>query len=102
MVLALIIVVTAVLFIAGMTSSFWRSPNSNPLARLAQDGIETNAKVVALEPDGDEPNITVEYQVSGTDYKRSVPWKPNAPLPEIGANVRLRYLPTQPGLSRLM
>ena len=92
----------AALFLVGTLITFWKSPNRNPLADLASKGVPTDATVVALEPDGDAPNVTVQYQVAGQDYRRSVPWPSSTDLPAIGASVRIRYLPGEPGLSRLM
>jgi hypothetical protein len=92
----------AALFLIGTAMSFWRSPNINPLADLAKIGVMSDAIIEALEPDGDEPNVVIRYAVASQSYKRTVPWKPNLPLPEIGQTVQVRYLPNDPGLSRIV
>jgi hypothetical protein len=92
----------AALFLIGTAMTFWRSPNANPLADLEKTGITTQAIIAELEPDGDEPNVLIHYTVESQSYKRSVPWKTNLALPEIGQMVKVRYLPNDPGLSRIV
>jgi polyferredoxin len=100
--LVLGIVLVAIAFVIGTAMTFARSPNRDPLAALNSTGIETQAVVQAIEDDGDEPNILVQYQVDEKVYTRSIPWPPNKARPTIGENVTIRYLPKQPGLSRLV
>ena len=89
-------------FAAGAAFKLLRSPNENPLAELASSGQNTHAVVTGLEPDGDQPNVIVQYQVNGADFSRSLPWPVDTPLPELGTSVEVRYLPGNPGLSRLV
>jgi hypothetical protein len=79
-----------------------RSPNRNPLAQLPEQGVNTEAQVLAIEAVGDASNVVVEYHVGGTRFERSVPLPAGYPEPAIGAQVRIRYLPNNPGLSRLV
>jgi hypothetical protein len=96
------ILLIAIAFIVGVALTVMRSPNRNPLEALNATGLETSALVTAIEDDGDEPNIVVEYVISDQKYSRSIPWPPNRARPNVGDAVRIRYLPTQPGLSRLV
>jgi hypothetical protein len=96
------IIALCALFLLGVAMRVWRSPNQNPLAQLATLGINTEATVVDLEPDGDEPNVVLRYEAEGQVLTRSLPWPPNKALPEIGAPIEVRYLPGNPGLSRLV
>ena len=91
-----------VAFLLGVAMRVWRSPNKNPLAQLASLGVNTTALVVDLEPDDVQPNVVLRYDAEGQTLQRSLPWPPDQPLPEIGTQLQVRYLPGNPGLSRLV
>lgn len=90
------------LFLLGVAMRLWRSPNQNPLSQLASLGVTIDGSVVDLEPDGDAPNVVLRYEAEGQVFTRSLPWPPDKELPEIGALLQVRYLPGNPGLSRLV
>ncbi len=98
----LAVIAIAALFLVGTAMTFWRSPNFNPIVELEKTGIVTDAIVEDLEPDGDQPNVVIHYTVASQSYTRSVPWRPNLPMPKIGQSLKVRYLPTDPGLSRIV
>lgn len=98
----LLIFAACAAFLLGVAMRVWRSPNKNPLAELPSLGVNTDATVIGLEPDGDEPNVLLRYDAEGQTLQRSLPWPPDQPLPELGAQLTVRYLPGNPGLSRLV
>jgi hypothetical protein len=100
-IIGLLILFAAIGYAASMAVNLLRAKHRNPLADLERDGLRIEAEVIELEPDGDEPNIVVRYQVNAQSFRRSLPFPPDQPLPELGSKLSIRYLPSSPGLSRL-
>ena len=97
----LLILLACIGFALGAALRVWRSPNSDPYANLARDGQNLSAKITDIEESGAWFNAIVEYEVAGTQYKRTLPWPSGNAKPLIGALVQIRYLPSSPGLSRV-
>jgi hypothetical protein len=96
-----LLLILAIGFLAGVALRFARSPNPDPLAKLGLYGVDAIAQISAVEAQDNAPNVQIDYHVSGHDYRRTVPWPADRALPELGTQVPIRYLPDQPGLSRL-
>jgi hypothetical protein len=100
-ILLLIVLLVAVGFLLGTILTFWRSPTENPLAKLSSEGRTVMAEITAIEGEPEQLNIIVRYVVDEQSFVRSIPW-PSAQTPEVGRQVKLRYLPSSPGLSRVL
>ena len=98
---SLLILIICAGFALGAAVRLWRSPNTDPYANLARDGHNVDAKIVGIEESGAWYNIAVQYEVSSTQYRRTLAWPSMNAKPALGATVELRYLSTNPGLSRL-
>jgi hypothetical protein len=96
-----IILISCAGFALGAALRLWRSPNTDPYANLARDGQNVDAKIVDIEESGAWFNIVVQYEVASTPYTRTLAWPSMNAKPALGATIELRYLPTNPGLSRL-
>ena len=97
----LLILIACIGFALGAALRVLRSPNSDPYANLARDGLNLSAEITEIEASGVWFNITVKYEVLGTHYTRTLPWPSAHEKPILGAQVEIRYLPASPGLSRL-
>jgi hypothetical protein len=99
--LMLLIVLLAIAFLLGTIMTFWRSPTENPLAKLSTEGRMVMAEITAVEGEAEQLNIVVRYVIGEQSFTRSIPWPTAQEVPEIGSAVKLRYLSSSPGLSRL-
>ena len=96
-----IILLSCAGFALGAAIRLWRSPNTDPYANLARDGQNLTAIIREIEESGAWYNVVVHYEVARTQYRRTLAWPSVNAKPSIGATIKLRYLPTNPGLSRV-
>ncbi len=103
MLMVMIIVLVCIAFVAGMASTFARSPSKNPLAELQIRGQTTQAAVLSIQRASSGVDVEIEYVVNGIAFRRVVPWPGDeqTPPPLIGSQVLVRYLPNDPGASRI-
>ena len=98
---SILILISCAGFALGAALRLWRSPNTDPYANLARDGQNVDAKIVDIEESGAWFNIVVQYDVASAQYRRTLAWPSMNVKPELGTTITLRYLPTNPGLSRV-
>jgi hypothetical protein len=103
MFVVMIIVLVCIAFVVGLASSFARSPSRNPLAELSIRGQTAQASVLSIQRSSAGVDVEIEYVVNGTAFRRVVPWPGDeqSPPPMIGSQVTVRYLPNDPGASRI-
>jgi hypothetical protein len=89
-------------FALGAALRLLRSPNLDPFADLARDGKTLTALITGIEATDGWFNVIVAYDVLGTAFSRTLPWPSGKPNPVIGAAIEIRYLPSTPGLSRVV
>ena len=97
-----IILISCAGFALGAALRVWRSPNTDPYANLARDGKNVSAQITEIEHSGAWFNVVVQYHVAEKQYTRTLPWPSMNAKPVLGAALDIRYLPTNPGLSRVV
>ena len=97
----ILILISCAGFALGAALRLWRSPNTDPYANLARDGQNLTAIIREIEESGAWFNVVVHYEVAGTQYRRTLAWPSMNVKPALGSTITLRYLPTNPGLSRV-
>ena len=98
----LLILIACIGFALGAVLRVLRSPNSDPYANLARDGLNLSAEITEIEASGVWFNVVVQYQVAETQYTRTLPWPSMNAKPVLGTWIDIRYLSTNPGLSRVV
>ena len=97
-----IILISCAGFALGAALRVWRSPNTDPYANLARDGQNVNAQIIEIEHSDAWFNVVVRYKVAQTQYTRTLPWPSMNAKPALDTWIDIRYLPTNPGLSRVV
>ena len=98
----LIILISCIGFALGAALRVWRSPNTDPYTNLAHAGQNVSGKITEIEESDAWFNVVVHYEVDGSAYTRTLQWPSGNAKPSIGAAVEIRYLPSSPGLSKLV
>ena len=99
---SLLILISCAGFALGAALRVWRSPNIDPYANLARDGQILNAIITEIERSDAWFNVVVRYEVADQQFTRTLPWPSVNANPELGALIEIRYLPTNPGLARIV